>query len=293
MSVDQELAREMVPAQITYEDDGAHVEEAPRYRYDLSDAELLAVEGDVYRALWAAGVDTPVAAVLVPSSHPAANFGRTYEQRVFDEAGEKYDFSLGMGPYERESCFLYTVDVEKHVIAHAKRLVMPRTQEQIDDTGLTGLEMVDDRLTATIPEEAAALEELLEASGIGDIQRSFNVATNQTTNRAALSLQRPYALLSYKAVFQLARDRGVEQLLAYLNQKAIRSLGKLGIESELLGGRSYHLPLPAEPGTYNDSYQAFYIPASPNNISAFTDVHSDNRFTQLVANQPVPIITLV
>jgi hypothetical protein len=228
----------------------------------------------------------------VPGSHPAANFVRTYEQRTFDQLGEEYDFSAGMASYEENSLFLLTLDVEKGAISHTKRLVMPRSQQQIKETGLTGLEMIDDRLTAVEPEEAATLEELLAASGIVDIQRCFNVATNQSTNRIPNSLERPYALLSYKAVFEFAMARNTEQLLTYQNQRAIRSLGRLGVESHLLGDRPYHLPKVEPAGAYDDNYQAYCIPASDRNVLAFTDVESDNRFTRLVANQPVPFVGL-
>ena len=56
--------------------------------------------------------------MLLPTDNPVSDFVRTYEASVF--GAEDYDFFAGMKPYERDSLFLVTVDLEHRVVAHVK-----------------------------------------------------------------------------------------------------------------------------------------------------------------------------
>lgn len=259
-------------------------------RYDLSAEELNQSEQQVIESL--GGIVTEgagVVAVIVGHDHPTSNFGRTYEQMTFEKK-EGYDFAKAMRPHETRSTFLYTVDTDAGAIAHVKRIVTPYSEEVVESTGLTGLEMIDDRLTATEAEEAATLGEILEKSNISDLQACMNIATNESTGRAPLTREKPHGLFSYKSVFGIGRDRGAEAVLAYMNKAALRSLGRLGVEYGLLGNKEYHLP--KLDGGYDDNYTALHIPGSDHNIAAFEEGDPSKPLTKLVAGVHIPRIEL-
>jgi hypothetical protein len=65
--------------------------------------------------------------VVLRTEDPLSVFVRTYEASVF--GAEQYDFHAGMNP-ERQSLFLATVDLENRVVAHVKRVVEGRKDQQ-------------------------------------------------------------------------------------------------------------------------------------------------------------------
>lgn len=215
-----------------------------------------------------------VAAVVVPPTIVEANFCRTGEQQTFDKLGEGYDFAEGMAPYESSSVFLYTVNTEHGRIAHAKRLVHANVDNRTD--GLTGIEPIDDRLTAGEESERADLDTILRDSDLtmDSLRTVVNVATNFTTRRLSPKTTKvPYATLSYLSVFKYVTDasrgRNAAAILAYLNSAAKDSLGRIKVESRLLGGKPFHLPKSDGSG-YDERYEAVVIPDSRRNKAIFT-----------------------
>ncbi len=257
--------------------------------YHLSEVALNEAEQRVVDLLHEAGAEGTVAIVL-PGDHELANFGRTYEDIRFNkEGGEEYDFFEGMRAYEPHSLFLYTVDLGLGKIAHVKRLVDTKTPNEREATQLTGIEVLDDRLTASATEEGAALDALIAFHKIKGLDKVLNVTTNLGTERVDANVAGLYTLASYKALLQLSLESGVEQLFAYLNGKAVRSLGRVGVESALLGGESYHLPIPDKPGEYDPGYEAVCIPISQHNIDAFTKGLPEFPITEMIAATAVPL----
>lgn len=267
------------------------------YRYDLDATTMDTLEALVIECAQREAPESPIVAVRVPYDAPAANFGRTGEQIVFDKLGEKYDFNKGMSPYETSSTFLYTVDKHDGVIpriAHSKRIVSARLGIKDEDgrgDGLTGLEPIDDRLLATDPKERMCFEDLLIESGLSveGLARVINVATNFTTERAEPATLWPHSLFSYKATFALAMERGAPAIVAYMNLRAKLSLGKMGVDNVLLGGKSFHLP--KTDGGYDENYVAVVIPGSEHNISAFTNPDAKSPLLRRVADIDVPLIS--
>lgn len=267
-----------------------HEKRVMREAYRLGPEALDKIESEIAEFAEAqAGVSSGVVGVVVKSADRHANFGRTYEQLTF-EASENYDFAHGMEPYEDRSLFLYTVDLDAHAIAHTKRIVAALSPEDCARTGLTGLEMIDDRLLATEDTEKATLDEIVASGVITNLQRCLNIATNETTKRVPPSLGRPHVLFSYKAVFEITQAHGVDCVLAYLNPLAERSLGRLGLQYELLGGKEYHLP--KLDGGYDMRYKAVCIPGTPENIEAFQTVDPSRPLASLVARESVPVFYL-
>lgn len=266
------------------------------YRYDLIDGELDEIESKVLGRIREAGYDDqPIVAVVVDSTHWGANFGRTYEQRTFDDAGEHYDFKEGYKKYEDNSVFVFTVDTEAGAIAHVKRVVFADSAERIVATGKTGIEMIDDRINAVDPAEHMNLDDIMHHLDL-DVQglaSSANVATNQTTKRVQSTREKPHVFFSYKAVYELLAQLGVENQFAYQNEKARRSLGKMGVEAVLLAGREFHLPLvPSEDG-YDTNYVALRIPSTEQNRRAFIDPErTTNPLVRLVASQTLRLYDL-
>ncbi len=224
-------------------DSQPHVKDA----YQLSGAELTAIEARLVDLLERSPGRSGLATVLLTSDNPLSDFVRTYEASVF--GAEEYDFFVGMRPYERDSYFLATVDLDNKVIAHVKRIVRARGgQVGVRGSGLTGIEVVDDRLTATDEMKRTGLQEIMEFHKIIDINRCFNLTSNIQTGRCKPSWDKPYSLISYKAVFKLTRVLGVDLIFAYMNRLAIRSLGRVGVEFEKLCGADFHLPMPGRTG---------------------------------------------
>jgi hypothetical protein len=250
-----------------------------------------------------------IVTVIVPWDHPAANFGRMTETKAYTG----YDNHAAMAQYEERSIWLYTVDTNPlgaSGIDHVKRLVPAMTEEERAETGLTGIEVIDDRLTATDPNEVLDLSSLQEFHGIEDIGKVWNVTSNHVTGRVNEEgdmFSQLNTLISYKATYMLGKEAGVTDLFAYLNQGAIRSLGRTGVSHELLLGREFHLPEPGKPGHYDLDYVAVDIPYSPENEACFTDVYvhvptSDRQLdkrgatretiSQIISGQEVPVYQL-
>src|SRR5665213_371510 len=207
-----------------------------------------------------------VAALIVESEDPLANFGRTSEPIAFlRERGEEYDFYKGMRPYEEKSSFLYTVDLAQGRIAHIKRLVFPNDPSERQITGLTGIDVIDDRVSSTDPDEHVGLEDIMRFFKMSedDLQRSFCVSTNVTTSRVEAEANTPpHIFLSYKATFLLFKAKNYDRIFAYLNVAAAHSLGGLGLESQLLQDKEFHLPIPQDDGSvaYDNDYVAVCLP---------------------------------
>lgn len=223
-----------------------------------------------------------VVAVAVDSNTKLASFGRTYETLTFPG----YDFSTAMKPYEDRSLFVYTVDLEMGKIAHIKRLVRARSDEETAVSGMTGIEIIDDRLKANAPEEAADLNTLLAYHGLKSAGKSLNVTTNMATHRVEPSREKPYSLISYKATFEIATGLETTSIFAYLNSYAIKSLSRLGVQYDQLLGKEFHLPIPEG---YDEEYLAICIPASEDNTAAFTKVNPAKPFTKIIAARNVPV----
>jgi hypothetical protein len=262
-----------------------------RDAYQLSGAELTATEIRLVDLLEQCPGRSGLATVLLPTDNPLSDFVRTYEASVF--GAEDYDFFAGMKPYERDSLFLVTVDLESRVIAHVKRIVRAR-REHVGTQGasLTGIEVVDDRLMATDEKERIGMREIMEFHRILDIHRCFNLTSNIQTGRCQPSWEKPYSLISYKAVFKVTRVLGIDFIFAYMNRLAIRSLGRVGVEFEKLAGMDFHLPMPGEPGRYDVNYQAVCIPGTRHNLEVFTHEDPERPFTRLIAGLDVPLYQL-
>ena len=259
--------------------------------YQLSGADLTAIETRLVDLLEQSQCGSRVATVLLPTDNPLSDFVRTYEASVFGAEG--YDFCAGMKPYERDSFFLVTVDLETRVVAHVKRIVRARRERiAVQGASLTGIEVVDDRLTATDQFEKVSLLEIMEFHEIVDINSCFNLTSNIQTGRCKPSWDKPYSLISYKAVFKITRLLGIDFIFAYMNRLAIRSLGRVGVEFDKLAGKDFHLPLPGEPGKYDLKYEAVCIPGTRHNLEVFMREDPEKPFTRLIAGLEVPLYQL-
>ena len=259
--------------------------------YRLTGAQLTAIESELVDLLEQAPGRSGLATILLPTANRLSDFVRTYEASVF--GAEDYDFFAGMRPYERDSVFLVTVDLENKVVAHVKRIVRAR-REQVgaQGVGLTGIEVIDDRLTATVESERSSSREILEFHEILDIHRCFNLTSNIQTGRCQPSWEKPYSLISYKAVFKATRVLGIDHIFAYMNRLAVRSLGRVGVEFEKLAGMDFHLPIPGEPGRYDLNYEAVCIPGTRHNLEVFGREDPARPFTRLIAGLDVPLYQL-
>jgi hypothetical protein len=259
--------------------------------YRLADAKLALIEARLVELLEQRPSCSGMSTVVLRTDDPLSDFVRTYEASVF--GAEEYDFHAGMKPYERQSLFLATVDLENRVVAHVKRIVEARKEPAAaEGVTLTGIEVIDDRLTATDDAERAGLRDILDFHKIAGIQKCINITSNMQTGRCKPSWEKPYSLVSYKAVFKCITVLGIDHLLAYMNRGAIRSLGRLGVEFERLAGREFHLPMPGDPGRYDLNYEAVCIPKDRHNVEAFIMENPDRPFTRLIAGLDVPLYWL-
>jgi len=257
--------------------------------YNLSDQGLDNLERWASRITNELAPNKDLVGLVVPSNSPLANFGRTTEQRIFTGLGEDYDFSCGMLPHEGRSTFMYTVDqrpiLEKPRIAHVKRIVAPFDDlDGVNHEGLTGIEMVDDRLRAIEPEEHMELKEILDESALTleALQKSLCVATNFITHRVekGKDLGALATAISYHFLVKYAHEKGTKAIIAYQNNVARYSIGKLGAESYVLGGKDFHLPKTT--GGYDNDYVALVIPDSEQNLGIFLGKHEKSRLKMIL-----------
>lgn len=254
--------------------------------YHLSPESLVEIEARaVDYVKGSLGVDSGMVALTSVGDTNLSNFSRTIETNTF----EGYDFHGSMMPYENRSIFVNTIDVDNGKIAHVKRVVEAKALDQVRASGLTGIEIIDDRLNTEIPEEAIALSSIIKYHKIDDISKSLNITTNMGTGRIAPSKSKPYSLASYKAVFEIAQGREKSHLFAYLNPLAVRSLGKIGLQYDLLAGGEYHLPHSGSRTEYDMDYIAVCIPNSEHNVKVFTEAAKDRPLTKLVADMNIPV----
>jgi hypothetical protein len=247
---------------------------------------LDAIERVITAALRVGEPGRVLACAAVDASSPLAAFGRAIEAARFPE----YDMGKVMEPWEDASLFLYTVDVEQARIGHVKRMVRGRTPDEVVRTGRTGLEVFDDRLDATDPDEQATLPELLDEFGITDTSKVWNIATSCATERIHPTRSRPYSLLTYKGLFRLTRPLGVNHFYAYINKKTVRALGRLGIPYSLVGGREFHLPVP---GGYDLDYVAIHMITDDPTSRAFNVVDPARPLSRAVAEADLAVVVLL
>lgn len=267
--------------------------EVTRQSYELSAEQLDTLEGELFDRLRnEVGVTTGVVCVVVSPDVELSDFGRTQESDRFREKGEDYDFFEGMRPYENRSLFLYTADVDLGKIAHCKRLVTALDETEIIETGLTGMDVFDDRVMADDESQRATLDEIKGYHGLKNFSRCLNVATNQKTRRAEQTWENPYTIISYKGVYELVISMDAECIIAYLNKFAYDSLGGLGLDAELLCGKQYNLPVAGKLAEYDFGYTAVILPRSEHNTDAFTKVDPNNEFTKLIADRTVPLYSI-
>lgn len=248
----------------------------PREAYVVDEALMDAYESSLVTELEAIvePEGSSVVTVIVPWDSPYANFGRMSETLAYTG----YDNHAAMQAYEARSIWLFTVELTPGAsgIDHVKRLVPAMTEEDRAATGLTGIEVIDDRLTATDPAEVADLASLMDYHGITDLNTVWNVTSNHSTGRVhpEKSMEGGMnTMRSYKATYMLGKRAGVEHLFAYLNNAAIKSLGRTGVQPELMLGGDFHLPEPNGEG-YDENYRAVDIPYTPENQACFTEVFS-------------------
>lgn len=262
-------------------------------QYDLSAEEMDLREAELVAELKRDVELDPaqdIVTVVIPWDSRFSDFARTSETLAYPG----YDNHAAMLEYEQSSFFIFTVDTHMERIAHVKRIVMPQDEAMREQTGHTGVEIIDDRLKAEVADEHMALEDILAYHGIKDIETAWNVTSNHDTGRGLTGgmeefIQKPYTLVSYKGLFQLGRESGVENLFAYLNPGAVRSLGRLGLTHDLVGGRPFHLPEPGEPGHYDEDFTAVVIPYTQENMALFTTVNPEILATALIGNRDVAI----
>lgn len=245
-----------------------------REEYELTAEQMNELETDLWNELGSKNTeehDGIVIAAVAWNSRYAA-FGRTSEREHYET--DDYDLHKGMIPYEDRSLFLYTIDADSGTISHVKRLVFANTPEEITATGLTGLEIVDDRITSE-GEEHADLEEITNYHNIENISQCLNVASNHKMFRQGMDRSKQYTLASYKAVFEVTRQHNLHAVFAYLNTNAVKSFSRFGLQYDMLAGKEFHVPNnahnPNDPASepFEKDYVAVFIPESPENIELF------------------------
>lgn len=237
-------------------------------QYHLSPEEMNVLEAELFAEIRPQIGDSPIAVAVVPHDSRYADFGRTSET----EAYKGYDNHAAMAPYEEQSFFLYTFDTATGTVAHAKRIVRAKTTEELDGSGLTGLEIIDDRLKAT-GKEHAELADIMAYHDIEDTATVWNVAANHIMRRQGGRTGLPYTEASYLSLFRLTRENGINAIIAYVNDEARTSLfEKANLEYSLLGGEEYHLPEdPSDPADshYDQGYVAVCIKDTEHNVGVF------------------------
>ena len=254
--------------------------------YALDDLRLGAIERYLVDALKEGDPTRVMACAIVDGASSLAAFGRTMERLQFP----KYDMAAAMAPYERYSAFLYTVDIDLGRIVHVKRMVRAHTAEEFERTGLTGIEVIDDRVVALPGSEHSSAEAILSYHQVADVRLCLNLATNFTTNVALPTRQRPYSLLSYKAVLEYGLAAGGRHLFAYVNRGAIKSLSRLGVPSDLVEGREFHLPMG---GGYDVEYLAVHFEATEETARVFNEVDPTHPLTRIVADVSLPVVVIL
>ena len=251
--------------------------------YLSTEGDLDRLEAQVVGVLRAGEADRPMAWAVIDGSSGLARLGRTFEALRFPD----YDMAAAMAPYEDASLFLYTADLDAGRVAHVKRIVRAKSLADTARTGITGLEVIDDRLNAADDVEIASAQAIYAYHGITEPRTCWNLATNLITDRVRPTRARPYSLLSYKAVLELAMTMGVEHVFAYVNRMAIKSLGRLGVPTDLVMGREFHLPVAHG---YDPDYVAVQISLDVRITRAFTVVDPAHPLSRVVVTTPVPIV---
>jgi hypothetical protein len=231
-------------------------------------------------------VDGGVACAVIDARSPLAHFGRDLEVARFPE----FDMAEVMAPFEATSLFIYTVDVDRRRIAHVKRLVRGNDLATVESTGRTGIEVLDDRLSARTPAEKATLEELFDFHGITNPSKIWNIATSCASGRLQPTRSRPYSLFSFKGLLFLTDPIDVVHLFAYANDRTIRGMGRMGIPVMRPGGREFHMPVE---GGYDTGYVAIYLHPTEEIRTVLTDPSVAPPLGRPVAECQLPVVVLL
>ena len=250
------------------------------------DRRLDAIESVVVDAIRTSDQAGPVACAVIDTASPLAYFGRAIEASRFPE----YDMAAAMAPFEASSHFLYTVDVEQGLIGHVMRVVRGCSADEMAMTGRTRIEVLDDRLVASDPVEVTSLDEMFGHHGFTDPARAWNISTSCATERVAPTRHRPYSLLTYKGLLLLIQPIQIDHFFAYVNKKTIRSLDRLGIPSNLVAGREFHMP--AGDG-YDPDYLAIHMQPDEATVRSFTVYNPERPLSRAVAEIPLPVVVFV
>ncbi len=246
---------------------------------------LEVLEDGIVRSLLAGDAARTLGCAVVHGRSRWAELGRELEVRAFPEI----DMRSVMAPYDELSIFLYVTDLEARRVGYVQRVVRARSRVDIERTGETGLEVVDDRLRATDQAERATAEEVFGYYGITEPWRCWNIATSLNTGRVAPSRSRPYALLGYKGLFTYTRSVGIEQFFAYVNRQTLRSVARLGIPHDLVLGRELHLQVGGES---LDDYVAVHFTTDERTVRAFTVADPARPLTRVVSAIDLPVVVV-
>ena len=227
-----------------------------------------------------------VACAVIDGSSPLTYLARMVERARFPD----FDMDAAMAPFDDASLFLHTVDLDRGRVGHVQRLVRGRSAAASSATGLTLIEVLDDRVSAIDPAERASIAEILAHHGIGDTGKVWNIATSCATERVAPTRHRPYSLLSYKGLMRVAQPIDVIHFFAYVNRKTVRSMDRVGIPSTLAGGREFHLPVP---GGYDSDYVGIHLEIDEATVRAFTVADPSRPLSRPVADTEIPVMVFV
>jgi hypothetical protein len=249
---------------------GSPTEPVAAEAYHLSPERMNELEADLFEEIRSQVEGNPIAVAVVPHDSVYADFARTSETETY----KGYDNHAAMAPYENQSFFLLTFDTNTGTVAHVKRVVRAKTEEELAGSPLTGLEIIDDRIQATGEEHAEAAD-ITAYHGIEDTTTVWNVAANHIMKRQGGKTGLPYTDASYLALFRLTREANVGTILAYVNDDARKSFRDANLQWDLLGGQQYHLPEdPTDPAEthYDTEYEAVCIQDSQHNLDVFAAI---------------------
>ncbi|HJP81834.1 MAG TPA: hypothetical protein VJ841_05555 [Candidatus Saccharimonadales bacterium] len=227
--------------------------------YCRSPRELSEIEQDLSVEV-AKETDKSFGMVLLDSPSTDGYFGaigRSLEvQRGFGEMPEDMD---GL---EHTSKFIYTYDYLDGTfrVTHSMRYLEPLAERP--------LEVVQSLLGDL--EGQVTLEEVAEYHAIDNPGLCLYVTTDLSVPGILPTRSKPYGLLTYKALFERAKEGGFSHVLAYMNSNTIRCMGRLAIHPELLCGRDNYT-IPPVAGLTFEAYQPYVVPTDLPEARVFDD----------------------
>lgn len=184
--------------------------------------------------------------------------GRSLEvQRGFGEMPED------MEGLEHTSKFIYTFDRidNRFHVTHSMRYLQPLPEKPLEVVS----SILGDLEGQVTLEEAAAYHD------IEDPASCLYVTTDLSVPGILPTRTKPYGLLTYKTLFEQAKEGDFSHVLAYMNSSTIRCMGRLGIHPELLCGRNnYYIPPVA--GLTFEAYQPYVVSSNLPEARVFDDV---------------------